>query len=30
MEFTNMLLENSSRFVFEAKEIVKKSFPNVQ
>ena len=30
MEYTNMLIENSSRFVFEAREIVKKSFSNVQ
>ena len=26
MEFTNMLIENSSRFVFEASKITKRSF----
>lgn len=30
MEFTNMLIENSSRFVFEASKITKRSFQNVQ
>ena len=30
MEFTNMLIENSSRFVFEAKLITKKSFTTVE
>jgi hypothetical protein len=29
MEYSNMLIENSSRFVFEARTIIKKSFANV-
>lgn len=29
MEYTNMLIEDSSRFVFEARTMVKRSFQNV-
>jgi hypothetical protein len=30
MEYSNMLIENSSRIVFEGKSITKRSFANVQ
>jgi hypothetical protein len=30
MDYSNMLIENSSRIVFEAKYINKKSFTNVE
>lgn len=30
MEYTNTLIENSSRFVFEARTIIKRSFPTVK
>jgi hypothetical protein len=30
MEYSNVLIENASRFVFEARNIVKRSFANVE
>lgn len=30
MEYLNMLIENSSRFVFEARTIIKRSFDKVE